>query len=136
MERNTCWKNSKSCQSVKTMPAHLTQPQRVRALSLLEAGISQGEVAKRLQVSRWTIARLQKIKVIDPSQVERRKAGTGLKNKKYGSKEVNAIKRLLDKNSFLTSFQIKLMLKKTLQNIFPWCDQCQVLHVPAGVVVD
>ena len=101
------------------MPAHLTQPQRVRALSLLEAGISQGEVAKRLQVSRWTIARLQKIKVSDPSQVERRKAGTGLKNKKYGSKEVNAISRLLDKNSFLTSFQLKLMLRKTLQNLSP-----------------
>ena len=91
----------------------LTQPQRVRALSLLEAGWSQAQVAKRVQCSRWTIGRLQKLNVTDPSQVRKRKSGTGLKNKSYGSKEKRAIHQVIDKNPYLTSFQVKMRLRKT-----------------------
>lgn len=95
----------------------LTQPQRVRALSLLEAGWSQAQVAKRVQCSRWTIGRLQKLNVTDPSQVRKRKSGTGLKNKSYGSKEKRAIHQVIDKHPYLTSFQVKMRLRKTLQHL-------------------
>ena len=95
----------------------LTQPQRVRALSLLEAGWSQADVARRMQCSRWTIGRLQRLNVRDPAQVAKRKTGTGLKNKRYGSKEKRAIQQVLDKNPYLTSFQVKMRLRKTLRHL-------------------
>ena len=99
------------------MVPQLSQPQRVRALSLIEAGWSQARVARHLNVSRWTIGRLQKLNVEDPSKVRKRKVGTGLNNKSYGAKEVRAILRLLEKNSFLTSFQVKMRLKRTLRHL-------------------
>ena len=97
----------------------LTQPQLVRALSLLEAGWSQADVARRIQCSRWTIGRLQRLNVRDPAQVPKRKRGTGLKNKSYGSKEKKAIQQVLDKNPYLTSFQVKMRLRKTLRHLSP-----------------
>ena len=67
-----------------------------------------------MNVGRWKIGRLQKLNVKDPNKVLKRKVGTGLNNKSYGAKEVGAILRLLEKNSFLTSFQVKMRLERTL----------------------
>ena len=95
------------------MATQLSQPQRVHALSLLEAGWSQARVARHVNVSRWTVGRLQ-LNVKDPNKVLKRKVGIGLNNKSYGAKEVGAILQLLEKNSFLTSFQVKMRLERTL----------------------
>ena len=64
-----------------------------------------------------TIRRLQRRDSLgDP--VWRRKAGTGLK-KSYGVKEISAVRKSIEKNPFMTSYQIKLSKKETLKNISP-----------------
>ena len=53
-----------------------------------------------------TIRRLQKRdRGGDP--VWRRKSGTGMK-KSYGVKEISAVRKAIEKNPFMTSYQIKL----------------------------
>ena len=42
-----------------------------------------------------------------------------MKNKSYGSKEKRAILQVIDKNPYLTSFQVKMRLRKTLRHLFP-----------------
>ena len=59
-----------------------------------------------------TIRRLQRRDSLgDP--VWRRKAGTGLK-KSYGVKEISAVRKSIEKNPFMTSYQIKLSKKKQM----------------------
>ena len=96
----------------------LTEAGKGRALGLLEdAGWSVKDVANKMGVSRWTIMRLVKKKKEDPkSEVPRRKKGTGAK-KKYGQRELDAIENALERNSFLTSTDLKIMMPKLLRNL-------------------
>ena len=99
------------------MGKQLSPEQRARALGLLDAGTSQQVVARRFRVHRATIRRLQK-RDSGGNPVWRRKSGTGMK-KSYGVKEITAIRKAIEKNPFMTSYQIKLRQKKELKNISP-----------------
>ena len=97
------------------MGKQLSPEQRARALGLLDAGTSQQVVARRFRVHRATIRRLQK-RDSGGDPVWRRKSGTGMK-KSYGVKEITAIRKAIEKNPFMTSYQIKLRQKRVLKNI-------------------
>ena len=97
------------------MGKQLSPEQRARALGLLDAVTSQQVVARRL--NRATIRRLQK-RDSGGNPVWRRKSGTGMK-KSYGVKEISAVRKAIEKNPFITSYQIKLRQKKVLKNISP-----------------
>ena len=99
------------------MGKQLSPEQRARALGLLDAGTSQQVVARRFRVHRATIRRLQK-RDSGGDPVWRRKSGTGMK-KSYGLKEISAVRKTIEKNPFMTSYQIKLRQKKVLKNISP-----------------
>ena len=92
----------------------LTEAAKGRALGLIEdAGWSINDVATSLRVSRWTIMRLSARRKKEPDcEVPRRKQGTGPR-KKYGNRELDAIEKALDKNTFLTSRDLKLKMPKT-----------------------
>ena len=98
----------------------LTDAGKGRALGLIQdAGWSVADVAKTMGVSRWTIMRLvarSRQKENSGLEVPRRKKGTGPK-KKWGKKEADAIERALERNSFLTSVDLKMRLRKTLKRI-------------------
>ena len=95
----------------------LSPQQRARALGLLDAGTSQQVVARRFGVNSATIRRLQK-RDSGGNPVWRRKSGTGMK-KSYGVKEITAIRKAIEKNPFMTSYQIKLRQNKVLKKISP-----------------
>ena len=96
----------------------LTEAAKGRALGLIEdAGWSINDVATSLRVSRWTIMRLSARRKEEPDcEVPRRKQGTGPR-RKYGKRELDAIEKALDKNTFLTSRDLKLKMPKTLKDI-------------------
>ena len=75
------------------------------------------EVANRVNVSRCTISRLKSRKASDTvNDVPPRRKGTGLK-KKYGSREVTAIERTIEKNRHLTCRELKMRMPKLLKNL-------------------
>ena len=74
-------------------------------------------MANRLNVSRCTISRLRSRKASDTvNDVPPRKQGTGQK-KKYGSREVTAIERTIEKNRHLTCRELKMRMPKLLKNL-------------------
>ena len=76
-------------------------------------------MANRVNVSRCTISRLKSRKAADNvNDVPPRRRGTGQK-KKYGSREVNAIEKLIDKNPNLTSRDLKMRMPRLLKNLSP-----------------
>ena len=98
------------------MGKQLSPEQRARALGLLDAGTSQQVVARRFGVHRATIRRLQK-RDSGGDPVWRRKSGTGMK-KSYGIKEISAVRKAIEKNPFMTSYQIKAAPEESTQEHF------------------
>ena len=93
----------------------MSDSEKVRALALLEGGMRQNEVARRLKRSVKTIHRLKQAAVgLKAGEVpqRRKKPGSG-KKKTYGAKERGAIKRAITANPKMTALQLKTRLPKT-----------------------
>ena len=96
----------------------LSDIDKATALALREAGWKQIDVARRLGVDVKTIRRLEEAaRTLKPGVVPSRKPGTGLKNKKYGAKEVKIIEKLCKDNPGITALQLKMRRPKQLGHL-------------------
>ena len=124
--RQSWWNHQRQCREIQyklhskyitlkvTMAKkQLTDAWKGYALGQIEdSGWSNSDVG----VSCWTIMGLIAIKHQNPeSEVPARKRGTG-PIKKYGKKEIGAIEQAMERNSFLSSTDLNIILK-TLKNI-------------------
>ena len=97
----------------------MSESEKVRALALLEGGLKQKEVARRVNYSVKTIRRLQQAAVgLRPGQVPQRRSNPGSgKKRTYGARERAVIKRAIKANSRLTCLQLKLRCPKPLGHL-------------------
>ena len=97
----------------------MSELEKMRALALLEGGMKQREVAKRVNFSVKTIQRLKRSAAgKKPSEVPKRKSfpGSG-KRKSYGAKERAAVKKAIKSNAKITCTQLKIRWPKTLGHL-------------------
>ena len=93
--------------------------QQTRALTLLDCGKTQQEVAEDLGVSVSTISRLSvkaRRQNVKKAEAPKRKVGSG-RRPTYGKKQVNAIEKLIDEDPDVTCHQVKLRLPKLLKGV-------------------